>query len=70
MEIFQRPGEILVLTRAASAVAAGAGAGIGAEEFRGRIRALGRRCGKNQGNGNPVINCFTHGFKFVNGMEA
>jgi hypothetical protein len=51
-------------------MAAGTGAGIGAEKFRGRVRATGRRRGKKQGDGNPVINCFTHGFKFVNGMEA
>lgn len=70
MEIFQRPRQELILTRATAAVAAGAGTRICAEKFYRHVRAAGRRRSVNQSGGNPVINCFTHGFKFVNGMEA
>jgi hypothetical protein len=73
VKIFQRPDEELVLVLTAAAVAASAGAGICAEKFPRRVRAddrAGRQ--KKQGSqaGGRATNCFTHGGKLVNGVDA
>ena len=61
----------MILT--AAAVAAGAGAGIRTQKFRRRVRAKDRAGRQNkQGgqDGGEATNCFTHGGKLVNGVDA
>ena len=73
MEILERPGEELILLRAAAAVAAGTGAGIRAEKGRRRVRAAGcagRKKNSGEKNCGRMTNCFTHGVKLVNGVAA
>ena len=70
MKIFQRPDEELILFFSAAAVTTGIGTGSRAKESRRRVRAARRRKAENQSRDEMATNCFTHGSKLVNGVNA